>query len=213
MCVIYLHGFASSPASRKAQFFGEKFAARGVPFLAPRLDRGNFTEMTVTSQVDLVGDVLRQIAEPVTMFGSSLGGYVATLVAARMPEAVERLVLLAPAFRLFERWCEQLPDGALEKWRNEGHVTVYHYGDKQDRPIGYGFIEDAQRYEAFADFRQPALIFHGSQDPVVPMEYSETFVAGHPNARLVKLASGHELTDVLEDIWHATEDFLYPRSG
>ena len=29
--VIYLHGFASSPDSTKARFFGERFSAHGVP--------------------------------------------------------------------------------------------------------------------------------------------------------------------------------------
>ena len=96
MRVVYLHGFASSPASRKARFFGEKFAARGMPFLAPSLDQGNFPEMTITGEMQLVQDLLRETPEPVTLIGSSLGGYVASLIAARQPAAVERLILLRP---------------------------------------------------------------------------------------------------------------------
>ena len=34
--VVYLHGFASSPHSSKAQFFRRKFAARGVPMEIPQ---------------------------------------------------------------------------------------------------------------------------------------------------------------------------------
>ena len=41
--VVYLHGFASGPGSKKARFFGDRFAARGVPFLVPDLAAGNFS--------------------------------------------------------------------------------------------------------------------------------------------------------------------------
>jgi uncharacterized protein len=206
--IVYLHGFASSPASRKARFFGEKFAARGVPFFAPSLDQGNFPAMTITGEMQVVQALLRESPEPATLIGSSLGGYVASLVAARQPAAVEGLILLAPAFRLYQRWCEQLPEGALERWRDEKKMMVYHYGDQLERPIHYEFLRDAEQYEAFPDVQQPTLVLHGIEDPVVPVSYSEEFVARRPEARLVKLKSGHELTDVLDTLWREMESFL-----
>ena len=54
------------------------------------------------------------------------------------------------------------------------------------------------RYEDYPDFRQPALIFHGAQDVVVPAAYSSDFAATHANARLEILASDHQLLNVLE---------------
>ncbi len=47
MTVVYLHGFASSPQSRKAQFFGQKFRESGVAFQAPELDEGAFEKFTI----------------------------------------------------------------------------------------------------------------------------------------------------------------------
>jgi pimeloyl-ACP methyl ester carboxylesterase len=88
-------------------------------------------------------------------------------------------------------------------------MLVYHYGDQKERPIHYEFLRDAQHYEAFPDVRQPTLVLHGVDDAVVPVSYSEEFAAGRPEARLVKLKSGHELTDMLEVLWRETEDFLY----
>jgi pimeloyl-ACP methyl ester carboxylesterase len=205
--IIYLHGFASSPASRKARFFAEKFAACGVPFLAPSLDQGNFPAMTISVEMQVVQDLLREAPEPAILMGSSLGGYVASLIAARQPAAVERLILLAPAFRLYQRWCEQLPEGALERWRDEKKMMVYHYGDQMERPIHYEFLRDAEQYEAFPDVRQPTLVLHGIDDPVVPVSYSEEFVAARQEARLVKLKSGHELTDTLDILWRETQAF------
>ena len=69
-------------------------------------------------------------------------------------------------------------------------------------------LEDAAQYEPYPDFRQPALIFHGAHDDVVPPEYSRQFAAAHPNARLEVLDSGHELLDVLDYMGPKVVDFF-----
>ena len=40
------------------------------------------------------------------------------------------------------------------------------------------------------------------------MQLSETFAATHSNAKLMLLASGHELTDQLDAMWSAILEFL-----
>lgn len=75
-------------------------------------------------------------------------------------------------------------------------------------PIGYQLMEDAGQYEQFPVFPQPALIFHGTQDRVVPVQYSVAFAASHENVRLVQLESDHELTGVLHEIWREAKAFL-----
>jgi uncharacterized protein len=144
------------------------------------------------------------------LFGSSLGGYLAALLAARHPE-IDRLILLAPAFNLFARWTSQMTTLQLAEWEREEEVPVFHYGAGREMPIGYQFIADAKRYEPFPSFRQPALLFHGIGDDVVPIEFSEQCAATHPNAKLFRMTSGHELTDVLDLIWDQTEGFLLER--
>jgi predicted esterase YcpF (UPF0227 family) len=52
--VVYLHGFASSPASRKAQFFRERFAAQGVEMAIPALDGGDFFNLTLSGQLEVI---------------------------------------------------------------------------------------------------------------------------------------------------------------
>ncbi|MGI8672953.1 MAG: YqiA/YcfP family alpha/beta fold hydrolase, partial [Luteitalea sp.] len=47
MRVIYLHGFASSARSTKAQFFAERFAQVGVPLITPDLNAPDFSTLTV----------------------------------------------------------------------------------------------------------------------------------------------------------------------
>ena len=81
--VIYLHGFASSAQSSKAQFFAGKFAELGIPLVAPDLNAPDFGTLTVTRMLDEVGTVLAQGEPgPVVLMGSSLGGFVAWHAAA-----------------------------------------------------------------------------------------------------------------------------------
>jgi uncharacterized protein len=140
--------------------------------------------------------------------GSSLGGYLAALIAVRRPSKIDRLVLLAPAFNLFERWTTESGPEQLATWKKDGEVPVFHYGSGSEKFIGHQFIEEAAEFEPFPNFQQDALIFHGVDDPVVPVQFSESFAASHPNASLIRLQSGHELTDVVDEIWIETESFL-----
>ncbi len=186
----------------------------GVEFVAPALDEGDFRNLSLSKQLRLVESLLdTPTASPddgcgTLLVGSSLGGYLAALLAVRHPQEVKRLVLLAPAFNLYERWTQELGPEKLANWEAAGEMPVYHYSQDLVVPISYQFIADAAQFEAFPSFQQDALIFHGIQDPVVPVAFSESFAAGHPNARLFRLQSGHELTDVVDDIWVETERFV-----
>jgi hypothetical protein len=201
--VVYLHGFASGPRSSKAQFFRRKFAAAGVPMEIPQLDEGRFEDLTISGQL---GVIERAVGDrPAILMGSSLGGYLAALFAARHRAQVERLVLLAPAFQFPRRWRER---HSPEEWKRQGSIPVFHYGDGRERRLGYQFVEDAARYEDEPEFAQPALILHGVNDDVVPAAISSAYAARHPGVRLVLLESGHELTDVLEPMWAQVSYYL-----
>jgi pimeloyl-ACP methyl ester carboxylesterase len=201
--IVYLHGFASTPLSTKAQFFKRQF--NGADFEIPQLDQGDFENLTVTSQLQVVDEAVH--GDPVILIGSSLGGYLAALYASRHAN-IERLVLLAPAFEFPARWRQRFSGGELDEWRRTGTRNFYHYGYKSDRPLGYRFVEDSVQYEDSPDFGQPALIFHGLRDDVVLPEVSRRYAAGHPNVELKLVDSGHELTDVLDHIWNRTAMFL-----
>jgi uncharacterized protein len=204
--VVYLHGFASSPSSSKAQFFRRKFAAAGVPMEIPQLDEGRFENLTISGQLEVIE---RAVGErPAILTGSSLGGYLAALYAARHAEQIECLVLLAPAFQFPRRWRERYSPEEWARWQREGSASVFHYGDGRERRLGYQFIEDAAQYEDEPSFSQPALILHGIRDNVVPASISAAYAQQHSNARLVLLESGHELTDVLDPMWVLISDFL-----
>jgi pimeloyl-ACP methyl ester carboxylesterase len=195
---LYFHGFASGPSSKKAGFFRDRIPTLEVPDLSA----GDFEHLTIGGQLKLIEDLA--VGETVSLIGSSMGGYLAALYAARHPE-VAKLVLMAPAFGFAKRWSEPID---VEAWRKKGFLDVYHYGEKRNRRLSYGLIEDALQYEEFPNFQQPGLIFHGLEDNVVPAELSREFAAAHPNVRLHVLDSDHELLNVLEAIWQAAAPFL-----
>jgi len=201
MKLVYLHGFASGPGSHKARFFSERLPGLQVPDLT----RGDFENLTLTGQLEVLAEAAGP--GPVALIGSSMGGYLATLYAARHPE-VTRLVLMAPAFVFASRWREMLGPGKVAEWQRTGWLETWNYAVNAPRRLSWKLMEDAARYEDVPSFTQPALIFHGLRDEVVPADFSRKFAARHANVRLTLFDSGHELTDVLDPMWEAAAPFL-----
>lgn len=171
----------------------------------PDLAEGGFEKLTVPGQLEVVERAAG--GGPVVLIGSSLGGYLAALYAARHAE-VERVVLMAPAFGFPKRWPVSLGEAAMRGWRESGWLEVFHYGENRKARIGYGLYEDGLRYEDYPEVRQPCLVLHGVRDTVVPVEYSRAFAAGRENVALREYDAGHELTEVLEPMWEEVRGFL-----
>lgn len=88
--LLYLHGFLSGPASRKAQDLHERMRLRGVgdKFACPQLP------VSPKAAIALAESLL----EPgTTVVGSSLGGYYATWLCEQHPALVRGAVLVNPA--------------------------------------------------------------------------------------------------------------------
>ena len=203
----YLHGFASGPGSTKAQFFKARFAAeRGAELLVPDL-APDFTHMTIGSMLAIVDAILDE--GPAVLFGSSLGGYMAALAAARRPDRVPALVLLAPAFDFAARWERSVGAEAMTKWRQRGMAPIYHYGRDREEDLSIALLDDARTYPAEPDPSCPALVLHGQRDDAVPLAAAEAFAARRPELRrLVVYDAGHELTEVLGSLWTESTGFL-----
>jgi hypothetical protein len=210
MCrLIYLHGFASSPQSKKARLFEERCKGLGYQLLVPDLAEGDFRGLTISGQLRVVESFAG--SGPVAVIGSSMGGYLAALFAAKRPEQVERVVLMAPAFGFARRWAESLGAEKVADWERSGELPVFHYAAGGETTVGWGLMTDARRYEEEPDVRQPALIFHGVKDDVVPVDASRSFAKGRRNVDLREMDSDHELIDVVEKIWAESAKFLFNR--
>jgi hypothetical protein len=206
MKLAYLHGFASSPLGTKATFFRSRLAELAVDLEVPDL-APDFTHLTITSQVEIVERLL--VPDGTILLGSSMGGYVASLVASRRPEAVRGLVLFAPAFHFVERWEASVGEATMQRWRERGTAPVFHYGRGREEPLSVELFDDARSYAAEPDPHCPALIFAGTRDEAVPLPVVEHFARARTDEReLVVLEAGHELTEVLEPMWERSVGFL-----
>lgn len=211
--IAYLHGFASGPSSRKASHVGEGFAARGVTVEVPDLTPGadGFERSTPATMLEVARVRLGPTPGPHALIGSSLGGYLSALLASRDPR-VSRLVLLAPAFRLFERWSGRLTAAQLDGWRRDG-LLVHHHASGTERRIGWPFFEHARTLPALPVVTVPTLVIAGAKDETVPLADVEAWVAGTPSARLVTVDDGHELAASLDLILEEAWAFLQPLHG
>lgn len=203
---IYLHGFASGPASTKAQFFRTRLAAHGVELAIPDL-APDFTRMTIASQLAIAEATLAAQA-PAVVMGSSLGGYLAALLAMRRPAQVRALVLLAPAVDFAARWERRLGAAAMARWRADGTMPVFHYGRGGEEPLAIDLLDDARNFPASPTTSCPTLVLAGRRDDAVPLADVERFAAADPQRELVVYDAGHELTEVLEPMWERTHAFL-----
>ncbi len=205
MRIVYLHGFASGPMSKKAQFFRKKFAACGMDLEIPELAAEGFERLTVSGQLDVIERL--GSGEPLVIIGSSMGGYLAALYASRHPE-VSHVVMMAPAFGFARRWGARIGEQAFARWKSEGFLEVHHYSEGRPARVGYGLIEDGLQFPEEPEFGQAGLILHGWNDEVVPAGASIRYAGRHPHVKLQLFDAGHELTEVTETMWVQASRFL-----
>lgn len=203
---IYLHGFASSPRSAKAQDLRDRFQALGISLVIPDLNSPEFTQLTLSRQLKQVA-ALMPVDQPITLIGSSFGGLTAAWLAEYQPQ-VERIILLAPAFHFLAQWLPRLGESALQQWQRQHALQVYHYGEQKMLPLNYQFVEDAAQYsETELQRSVPTLILHGTQDDVISIQASRDYGKTRSWVRLLELDSDHALANVTDEIWKAICEF------
>ena len=210
---LYLHGFASSPASSKATLFRERLAAHGLTLHCPDLNRPDFSTLTTSRMIAQVAETVAALpAGPVVLIGSSLGAFVAVHVAESMPAGphpIGRLVLLAPALDFGRRPVGELGEEGMARWRDEGWWETTHHASGERRRVHYELFRDAARYDSFAVRRiPPALILQGRRDDVVDPAMVARFAAARPRVTLTLLEDDHRLGADPEALWLAAARFL-----
>ncbi len=207
MRFIYLHGFASGPESGKAVYLRDRFADLGISLEVPDLNQGDFSHLTITRQLTQVETAFPSDETPVTLIGSSLGGLTSAHLAQQHPQ-VQQLVLLAPAFEFLSHWLPRLGVQQLHQWQSSGYLPIYHHQEQRSLPLHYKFVEDAREYQETKLLRPvPTLILHGRHDEVIPILASRNYANTRPWVQLIELDSDHALSNVMPEIWEATQVF------
>lgn len=208
MHIVYLHGFASSIHSTKGTFLSQKFQEQGIEVLTPDFNEPDFSTLTVTRMVEQVERILDALPPgPVTLIGSSLGGFVAVQVALR--RTVDRLVLLAPALDFNGERMHEIGDRSLTEWEKTGELNVFHYGYGRMLPVHYGLYTDVCGYDCVnAKLSMPILIFQGRRDVAVSPQMVEQWASSRPNVELHMLDDDHQLGASLDYIWKTTSNWM-----
>lgn len=200
--LLYLHGFASGPQSKKGLAFDAHFTGLGYALRRLDLRVPSFEHLRLSAMIDTVRAA---IGDRAIVIGSSLGGLTAARVAERDPR-VTALVLLAPAFRIVDRWRAQ-PDFAA--WQRTGWREVHDYTTGGTSRVDFGFFEDLEQVDVgWPAVAVPTLILHGTRDDVVPIAGSRAFAAQRPGVHLVELDDGHELVASIPRLLVEAERFL-----
>ena len=220
---LFLHGFRSHCAGEKATALTRHAQARGYSWArfdlaAHGASTGVFVEQTLSGWLeDALAVAALYAPRPLILVGSSLGAWLAVLMARSRRIPVAGLVLLAPAFNFLQRYYAGLSQDLRRQWRSEGQLTL---PDPYGPPgtvyrLGYRLIEDAAAHDVLSvpvTLPCPLTMIHGDRDEVVPLAVSEDFLrhVHAPDKRLTVVADGdHRLTAAIPRIL-AEVDALWP---
>lgn len=193
--VIYLHGFASGPGSAKAVAVARHLRAVGIPVAVPDLNLPSFEKLDLAAQQNSVTAMLHRDPHPTLLVGSSLGGYLAALLASTVPAvpSVVGILLLAPAFDLARRWRDRLPPGVLQRWQSTGAMSYPHHALGHPALLHYDFLAQADTLPPFPSVSVPACVVQGRRDDVVSPTVVRHWIDQNPSATYVEVDDGHDL--------------------
>jgi len=157
--VLYLHGFASSPASAKIGLLRARVEP-GIVLHTPDLNVPTFERLDFGAAV-AYAEATGRATGARAIVGSSLGALMALAIVRR--GLVLPLVLIAPAVGFGERWRTKLPEG--------DPVVVFNHALGADAPIHRAFFEEMAEVDVDRDPpRSRVIAIMGTEDGSVPYE-------------------------------------------
>ncbi len=175
--IVWLGGFKSDMKGTKAEALSEFAAATGRAFL--RFDYsghgesdGAFEDGTISRWAEEAAAMVALAGERPLLVGSSMGGWIALLVARQMATPPAGMVLIAPAPDFTEAlmW-PSFPDAVKRQIETEGRWVRPSAYDEGGYPITRALIEDGRRNLVLTGLVEtgcPVHILQGMEDPDVP---------------------------------------------
>jgi pimeloyl-ACP methyl ester carboxylesterase len=190
--LFWLGGFRSDMKGTKAEALDAWAASEGRACL--RFDYsghgesgGDFLDGTIGRWLEESVAVYREFAQgPQVVIGSSMGGWLALLLARRLAKAkgaapIAGMVLIAPAVDFTEElmW-KQFPDTIKREIESKGAwMRPSEYGE-EPYPITRGLIEDGRKHLLLGGLIEtgcPVHILQGVKDPDVPWRHAVELVS------------------------------------
>lgn len=136
-------------------------------------DMLNMSVLTEKSDLEAVVQTLSSESfvdnTSINLLGASQGGVVSTLYAAEYPDTIDRLILIFPAFVLF--------DDVQETYNRLGisNMEIPSVVTHKNAQLGSIYIRDALNIDINSKIKKvtsPVLIIQGTDDEVVPYQYA-----------------------------------------
>jgi pimeloyl-ACP methyl ester carboxylesterase len=209
--VVLCHGFLSNKNSTTNKTLTRPLLEQGIAtfrfdFFGQGDSEGPFEQITLTTAIDQARSALKLVAEKgyrhLGLMGSSFGGLVAVLVAARQTN-LKALALKCPVADFPETLRLEFGDERMAHWKQCNEIPNVA-GGPQLVPLKYHLYEDCLTYDAYKaaeSIQVPTLIVQGSCDELVPL---------HQSRRLIEAIRGDTRLELLTGADHGFtkgEDF------
>lgn len=214
--VVWLGGFVSDMTGTKAEHLSHRAGERGRQFL--RFDYsghgasdGRFEDLVLSDWLaDALAALDRLTQGPQILVGSSMGGWIAALLALKRPERVAGALFIAPAPDFTEAllW-EQMTGPERDAILKHGRLVEHSPYSPEPTIITRALIEDGRRHlilGAPIAIRCPVRIVQGMADPDVPwrhaLAFADRLVTDDLELTLIKsgdhrLSKPHELARIV----------------
>jgi pimeloyl-ACP methyl ester carboxylesterase len=209
--VIFLGGFMSDMQGAKATYLEEQCAARQQNFIrfdytGHGLSGGNFEDGTIGAWLVDAADILDQLTQgPQVLVGSSMGGWIALLLALKRVERLAGLVCVAPA----PDFSEDIYKSFTEEERRHLEATgkIYMPRDDGSPPALFTkklYLEAKNHLLLHRSFYLPCPVrlIHGKKDMTVPWRKSEEIKARleSPDLKIKWIGDGDHRLSRPEDL-------------
>jgi len=175
--LFFITGFLSKRWGNKSKALAELCQERDWGFCCFDFrgngdSQGTFADYTLCDWLDNARKVLRMMiayGPPVTLIGSSLGGWLAWMLGQEFPQ-VQQIVLLAPAFNMMAKRAQDIPPLRREAWERTGWMPWADDVLHRDFPLSWQWVKESQtlwdhRFDLIRPL--PTTIVHGLQDTVI----------------------------------------------
>ncbi len=183
--ILFITGFLSKRWGNKSKALAQWCEEKGWGFCCYDVrgfgdSEGTFTDYTLSDWIADARVVLEHIRNgpPITIVGNSFGGWIAWMMAQECA-AVEKLLLIAPAFDAIGVRAKEIPAERRTRWQETGWMPWDDDPLHKDWPLSWKWVEESEAYwsKRFSQLRRvKTTLLHGLQDRTIHPRVSWQFV-------------------------------------